>query len=178
MTPRLTREACQSLAALFEYPGADYHGKAERAAATLPGELREPMEAFAGSLSGWDLARLEEAYIRMFDLNPDCTLDIGWHLFGEDYARGEFLVKLKAEHRKHGTEDPAELADHLPAVLRLLGEMPEEEAAQFTKSFLAPAMKKIRTNAKDESPYAGLLQALVAHLEDEVLTHAEEAVHE
>lgn len=179
MTPRQSSEAYQLIAALFQYPGADYGDRAERAAAALSGEARAQMAALASDIAGWELSRLEEAYIRIFDLNPDCTLDIGWHLFGEDYARGEFLVKLKAEHRKHGTEDPCELPDHLPAVLRLLAEMPEEEAPEFMKAFLSPALTKIRTNAKeDESPFAKLLGVLAACMEAEVPKPAKEAVHE
>lgn len=125
MTEGLAREACLVLAPLFEYPGHKYCELAARAASAIPEAAREEMSAFCQRIEWCSLAGLEEAFIRIFDLNPDCTLDIGWHLFGEDYARGEFLVKLKAEHRKHGTEDPCELPDHLPAVLRLLAEMPE-----------------------------------------------------
>ena len=37
--------------------------------------------------------QIQELYTRTFDINPVCTLEIGWHIFGEDYARGALLVK-------------------------------------------------------------------------------------
>lgn len=178
MTPRHMSESSRSIAALLQYPEAGYCDRVMSAAAVLSGKACEQMEALAADLAGWELSQLEEAYIRVFDLNPDCTLDIGWHLFGEDYARGEFLVKLKAEHRKYGTEDPAELPDHLPSVLRLLAEMPESDAPEFIRGFLSPALAKIRANAKEEeSPFARLLSVLAVCLE-EVQSPAVEAVHE
>jgi len=36
-----------------------------------------------------------------FDINPACALEVGWHLFGEDYMRGQFLVRMREELSKY-----------------------------------------------------------------------------
>ena len=30
---------------------------------------------------------LQEMYTRTFDINAVCTLEVGWHIYGEDYAQ-------------------------------------------------------------------------------------------
>ena len=35
-----------------------------------------------------ELWQIEETFTRTFDVNPACALEVGWHLFGEEYARG------------------------------------------------------------------------------------------
>ena len=88
------------IAELFEYPAAGYREHVESAAAFIArtdSASAEHVQAFADAVRGRSLSEMEELYIQTFDLNPDACLDIGWHLFGEDYARGEFLVKLRQE---------------------------------------------------------------------------------
>lgn len=174
------RNWCLLMAPLLEYPDAGYRDHARRAAEGCPAAVREQLETFVAEVSGLPLASLEESFIQAFDLNPDCALDIGWHLFGEDYARGEFLVKMKGEHRKYGVDEHSELPDHLPTVLRLLAIMPEEEAAQFAPQFLAPALIKIRSHFKDaEHPFVRLLDILSGCLASAgYQPAAEEVVHE
>ena len=91
------------IAELFEYPAAGYREHLESAAASIArtdAAAAEHVQAFADAVRGRSLSEMEELYIQTFDLNPDACLDIGWHLFGEDYARGEFLVKLRQEMRR------------------------------------------------------------------------------
>ena len=71
---------------------------------------------------------LEEAYTRTFDVNPACALEIGWHLFGEDYMRGQFLVRMRGELAKYGIPESSELPDHLTHVLAVIAAMPDDEA--------------------------------------------------
>lgn len=174
------RNWCLLMAPLFQYPDAGYWDHARRAAAGCPSDVREQLDTFLAEVSNLPLASLEESFIQAFDLNPDCALDIGWHLFGEDYARGEFLVKMKGEHRKYGVDEGSELPDHLPTVLRLLATMPEKEAGQFAPQFLAPALIKIRSHFKDAAhPFVRLLDILSACLASAGYQPAtEEVVHE
>lgn len=174
------RDVLRLMAPLFEYPDGSYHEHAARAVAASSDAARDQLAAFAQQIAGCPLASLEESFIRVFDMNPDCALDIGWHLFGEDYARGEFLVKLKASHRQYGIIERFELPDHLPPVLRLVAEMPESEAAAFVREFLSPALAKILSNLKqDGNPFIHLLSATAACLpENACIPSAEEAAHE
>src|SRR6266568_3182701 len=55
----------------------------------------------------------QELYVQTFEFNPACTLELGWHLFGENYERGEFLVRMREQLRRHGIAESNELPDHL-----------------------------------------------------------------
>jgi len=149
---------------LFEYPTAAYRERLAGSTAALAEINRaaaERLGAFSDAIAGFDLAGMEELYIQTFDLNPDACLDIGWHLFGEDYARGEFLVKLRQEMRRHDIAERDELPDNLLTVLPLAARMADEEAREFRAKFLRPAVEKIRNAVPVESnPYALLLAAL------------------
>ena len=63
---------------------------------------------------------LEEAFTGTFDVNPACALEVGWHLFGEEYARGMFLVRMREELRKYGLAESSELPDHVSHVLAIV----------------------------------------------------------
>lgn len=163
-----TAPALDLMAGLFEYPAPGYRERLTAAAAILApsnAAAAELLQAFADSIDGRSLSQMEELYIQTFDLNPDACLDIGWHLFGEDYARGEFLVKLRQEMRRYGIAERDELPDSLLTVLPLAARMPDEEAAPFRAGFLRPAVEKIRKAVPAESnPYASLLAALAVLL--------------
>jgi nitrate reductase assembly molybdenum cofactor insertion protein NarJ len=160
--------ALDLIAQLFEYPTAGYQEKitevaeALRAANTRVADL---IAAFGDAVAERSLSGMEELYIQTFDLNPDACLDIGWHLFGEDYARGEFLVKMRQEMRRYGVAERDELPDSLLSALPLVARMPEDEAAIFRTRFLLPAVEKLRKAVPaDTNPFASLCAALVSLL--------------
>jgi nitrate reductase molybdenum cofactor assembly chaperone len=110
---------------------------------------------------------LEESYTRTFDVNPSCALEIGWHLFGEDYMRGQFLVRMRVELAKYEILESSDLPDHLTHVLAVIAAMPDEEAHQFTHACVFPALFKMQTSLeKNQSPYRHLIRCLLLVLED------------
>lgn len=112
-----------------------------------------------------ELWKLEETYTRTFDVNPACALEVGWHLFGEEYARGMFLVRMRQEMRKYGLSESVELPDHLSHVLAVVAAMPEEEATRFVRACVQPAVEKMNHALTDQdTPYRYVLAALVAVL--------------
>jgi nitrate reductase delta subunit len=159
-----TASAFEVIARLLEYPVPSYPERlAEIAAlsAVIDGQAANLLADFRRAVQDRSLTELEELYTQTFDLNPNASLDIGWHLFGEDYARGEFLVKLRHEMRRYGVADRDELPDSLLSVLPLMVRMPEEEAAQLRTRFILPAVEKIRGAVPPEqNPFAYLLAAL------------------
>ena len=109
---------------------------------------------------------LEEAYTRTFDVNPACALEIGWHLFGEDYMRGQFLVRVRGELAKYEISESSELPDHLTHVLAVIAAMPDDEARRLSHACVFPALHKMQAALnKNESPYRHLIQCLVLVLE-------------
>ena len=56
------------------------------------------------------------SHTRTFDLNPVCTLEVGYHLFCENYKRGEFLANLRATEAPFELGQEFQLPDYLPVL--------------------------------------------------------------
>ena len=83
------------LACLLEYPGDDWAERLERAESLcLPGSSHGLLREFLRDVQATPVPLLQESYTQIFDLNPVCTLEAGYHLFGENYKRGLFLANL------------------------------------------------------------------------------------
>jgi nitrate reductase delta subunit len=151
------------LAALFEYPSEGYVERARDCAAAI--ESEQPQAAalfnqFCREIDGLSTDELQELFTRTFDLNPACTLEIGWQLYGEDYRRGEFLVHMRQGLREKELSESAELPDHLTHALALLGRLEPDEASEFAGRFLLPALDKMLAAwKKDRNAYAALLES-------------------
>lgn len=103
----------------------------------------------------------EELFTRTFDGSAERALELGWHLHGENYARGVLLVRLRASLRQNGVEEGTELPDHVSNVLRLLGRVDEVTASALQNQVLVPALDKVIAGfAEDDNPYKHTLQAL------------------
>ena len=167
---------------VLSYPGQDYHLRIEecrRALAEKHPEVAERLRLFEAAAAEQTTPQREELYIQTFDLNKLCTLDLGWHLFGEDYNRGLFLVKLRKEMQRLGIPESAELPDHLTHVLAILGRMDHAAAADFATSCVIPAVKKLGEGlkAKKGNPYTAVVEGLLELLEAECAQPLEEAYH-
>ncbi len=146
---------------LFAYPDDGYRARAEACAReTGSAAMRE----FAARLVPLSTGEIQEQFIQAFDLNPASTLEIGWHLFGEQYERGEFLVGLRKRLRKAGIAEVGELPDHLLHVLPLVSRLAPEDARAFVDRVLAPAVATIAAGLPNESIFAALVRALLDHV--------------
>jgi nitrate reductase delta subunit len=152
------------LARLFEYPGEDYLVAVRECFEMMQGEDPEVarlLAEFSVGIESTNTYELQEIFTRTFDLNPACTLEIGWHLYGEDYKRGEFLVKMRVRLRDLEVPESSELPDHLTQALRLFGSMQSDEAAQFASELLLPALDKMLAAWKENhNAFRTLLEAL------------------
>ncbi|TAK57774.1 MAG: nitrate reductase molybdenum cofactor assembly chaperone [Bacteroidetes bacterium] len=152
---------------LFAYPEEGYREAMREAgnALTVPDcglvQSKEQLDAFLQKTNELTLDDFEELYTRTFDINPVANLEIGWHLWGEAYERGAFLVNMRTLLKQHGITESSELPDHLTHVLAALGKMERNEAQEFTATFLKKALDKIVEGFKEkENPYEHLLLAL------------------
>jgi nitrate reductase delta subunit len=107
---------------------------------------------------------MQELYVQTFELNPACTLEIGWHLFGENYERGEFLVRMREQLRRHGVAESIELPDHLTHLLVLIERLEHDEAEELAGQILVPALAKIQ-KALEGNPYETVIDTIRAKLE-------------
>jgi nitrate reductase delta subunit len=139
------------LARLFEYPGEDYAAMCREAG----------VEAFADEIGTLTTEQIQELFISVFDWNPATSLDLSWHLYGEEYARGDCMVKIRRSLARYGIAEGTELPDHLTNVLRLAGRMEADEATAFARDFAAPAVAKLLAALEQKkTPFAALLRAV------------------
>ena len=161
-----------SLPPLLEYPTADLPGQAARCRelmADVAPLLAEAADATFKLLESEPLWQLEELYTRTFDLNPVCTLEVGWHLYGEQYERGRFLVRTRDLLHQAGVDEQGELPDHLASLLRALGQLEPESAARLAAEALVPAVDKMLVGLAEKSnSYEPLLKVVRTLLADGV----------
>ena len=135
------------LADTFRYPGADYPMKVWDCHAALAArhpDAAEEFAKFATHIAGLTTGQREELYVKTFDVQALCYPDLGFVLFGEDYKRGMFLVHMKTEHERAGTDYGTELPDHLSNVLMLIQRTTDEEfRGELAVAVTVPAFKKM-----------------------------------
>ncbi len=176
---------CEALADVLMYPADNYHDRVQTCARVLQGAgASELFDDFAAYAREHSVNELQELFIQSFDLNPVCSLELGWQLFGENYDRGAFLVKMRHELRRYHISESQELPDHLTHALRLLGNMEPERAADFATACVLPALGKMLIALRDQhNPYENVLKTVARLLreyckvpEDTVLTEPEPAL--
>lgn len=157
------------LAVLYAYPTAEF--RSTLAEAAVEAENRSPeaarsLQTLNAALAELDQYAIEELFTQTFDLNPDCCAEIGWHLFGERYDRGSFMVWMRQQLRTFDLQETGELPDHLVHVLQVLGRMDETESERFATEAVTPALHRmIAAISKKENIFKHLLEATAALLE-------------
>ncbi|MCU0543957.1 MAG: molecular chaperone TorD family protein [Oscillatoriaceae cyanobacterium Prado104] len=170
------QQTYQLFAALFTYPSPQLPAQISECHRQLQAdhpeaaELINQFQAFANSTS---ISHLEEIYTSTFDINPVCFPYPGFHLFGENFNRADFLVKLQQRYQEHGFIAPAnELADHLSVILQFLSTLNSDAvlAQELIEDCLLPALKKMNEGFKADNPYAGVVRSLLIVLQNIVPT--------
>lgn len=155
----------EHLSALLEYPQEDIFANISgclKSMQSLYPEAKSHLESFSKSARSTNLSSLQELYNSSFDINPVCTLDIGYHVFGESYKRGSFLVGMKKMLKEHGIETKDELPDYLPNILRLLaGISKNEDSVSLARLIVAPALARMKKSFKDNNNcYGAVVRAV------------------
>lgn len=160
-----------NFAALLKYPEADYQDRlvcCEHLLREAFPEIAERLQVFSSFAHECSLDELEEHYTRTFDVNPVCALEVGWHLFGESYARGAFLVQMRQLLRECNIEENGDLPDHLSLLVSALGRIGDAKASELFGKQVAPSIAKMAQGLEaQKNPYASLLRTVAAVLERE-----------
>jgi nitrate reductase delta subunit len=124
---------------------------------------------FLQATEGLPLATLQERYTQTFDLNPVCNLEIGYHLFGENYKRGVFLANLRETETPFALGQAQQLPDYLPVLLRLLVKLEDAElrSALITECLIPALDLMMAALQKAENFYGSLIAAIGATLKAE-----------
>ncbi len=135
------------LADAFRYPSADYLPRVRRCQTELERTYPEASEEFGKFVSyANDVThqQRQELFIKTFEVQALCYLDLGFVIFGEDYKRGMFLVHMKREHERVSNDFGTELPDHLSNVLVLIEKTTDEEFRNDLVAGIAiPAIHKM-----------------------------------
>ncbi len=161
ITPTISDATYAIYADAFRYPFAGLHEQLTLDAGRLAAHPRRAaLLGFLAQVGRLSLGEWEELYTRTWDLDPLTPPYIGFHIWGEDYRRGNFLTQMQAACRQAGVETGGELPDHLAPVLRCIaaGFIPDELGQVFNRALEKMAA---RLREKDSSnPYLGLIEAL------------------
>lgn len=159
----------EALSRLLTYPDADYAEFAQQLPLTLAEtdpEASSALEPFVVGIRELSLTELQELFTRTFDLSPACSLEVGWHLFGEEYARGAFMVSIRERLRLCGVAENGELPDHLTHILRLADAVEADERGKLVGTFMLPAIEKMLKAMEGKSnPYGDLIKTIAGVLE-------------
>ena len=143
-------------AGLLEYPRPELPRLARECelGAALP-EAARGLRQFRLFVERTPPAELEEAYTAAFDLGAERCPYVGYHLFGDGYARSAFLQELKARFRERGIETGSELPDHLSCLLRFAAACGEgEEREEIVREAILPALERMTAGRSPGSPAA------------------------
>ncbi len=151
------------LATLLRYPTESYVADVMHSCTSLAAidpKVAAPLSEYLERTGDLSVEDLQVLYTATFDLDSICSLEIGWHLFGENYERGEFLVKMRGELRRLGVNESSELPDHLSHGLEALDRMEPQKAAEFAAACLFPALDKMIAGIKGKTnPFECVLAA-------------------
>jgi len=162
----------ENLADLLDYPVADWQSRCDECKELLTAESESFLSQFSLFVTETEklsLSELQELYTRTFDLSPVCALDIGYHLFGENYKRGVFLANLRETEAPFDLGQEHQLPDYLPVLLRLLTRLDDEELrGSLIVDCMIPALEKmLKTLSEGENPYRNLIAAANTKLKSE-----------
>ena len=107
---------------------------------------------------------MEELYTTTFDLNPVATLDVGWHLWGEQYERGRFLAEMRGLQERLGIDAGYELPDHLTVLLPTIARTDSPELIEKTRKAVEKMLAPLEEHG---NPYRHLLRAAHSALSDQ-----------
>lgn len=167
----VTSTLLESYSEVLSYPAGHGLARVRRSLENIAGE--EPsqeasldgLRAYINSHEQW---QLEEVFTSTFDSNAERALELGWHIHGENYARGVFMARMRTLLREHGIEESSELPDHISHVLLVIGRAKPELRSALIRGVVLQALEKIVAGfPAPANPYRELLEGLKQLLSQE-----------
>jgi len=107
------------------------------------------------------LIGLQQNYVMTFDRNPSHSLHLFEHIHGESRDRGQAMVDLMEEYKKHGlVMVGSDLPDYVPLFLEFLSQQTEEEGARLLGDAVHVLAHIGRKLAANGSAYACIFTVL------------------
>lgn len=154
------------LSALLCYPEQELIDALPRIRLALAHDvaLQDALTPLLDYLGSHELIRLQENYVASIDRNQRHSLHLFEHIHGESRDRGQAMVDLLNEYRKHGFELTGnELPDYVPLFLEFLAQLPADDAQKLLGDAIhVLAMLGDKLKASD-SPYHCIFDVIRAH---------------
>lgn len=151
---------------LLQYPTLalfDGIGYLEAVAGSFSRASREPAGAFLAWLRATPPNEAAQHYVETFDLRRRCALYLTYYRYGDTRNRGMAMLAFKTAYRAAGYEASGdELPDYLPLVLDFAALCPRGE--KLLRAHRADLELLRRALAQAGTPYAGVVEAVCAHL--------------
>ncbi len=153
------------LSVLLQYPDEDYLSQIkeiEVAVASMPpNEFENNISEFITYTKTRSLLQLQEIYTAAFDLSPATTMNLAYHIWGDNEKRAGMLTRLQQVYQDAGYERATgELPDYLPLMLEFLSICPETKGGELIWECLQSFDKYIDRLQKSAPAYSTLLQPL------------------
>jgi nitrate reductase delta subunit len=151
------------LSALLQYPEPELIENLPALAGLMAAtpSLHAPLLPLFAYLGRGKLIDLQQEYVTTFDRNPSHSLHLFEHIHGESRDRGQAMVDLMEEYKKHGLQMTGDdLPDYVPLFLEFLDQQTAQEAARLLGDavhVLAHIGRKLEANG---SPYVGVFTVL------------------
>ena len=132
----------------------------DAALAAVP-EQHALLRPLLAHLESSSLIDLQQQYVATFDRNPSHSLHLFEHIHGESRDRGQAMVDLMEEYKRHGLQMTGDdLPDFVPLFLEFLAQLDEVASAPLLGDavhVLAHIGRKLTANG---SPYAPVFTVL------------------
>jgi len=154
---------CKLLSFLLEYPDTSWSTNFEEIREIIPAvtdeQRRQLLRGFLDYARNTPLIELQEVYTQAFDLDPDTSLHLSYHLIGDSEDRGKVLAGLLWIYHREGFDAAiGELPDYLPMMLEFLSVCPEPEDAALLWSCLGTVAALAERLEEKKHPYAELMR--------------------
>src|SRR5690606_14949982 len=124
-------------------------------------EAQDQLSPLTDYLKTHSLIELQENYVATFDRQPACSLHLFEHVHGESRDRGQAMVDLLQEYRRHGLEPGvAELPDHVPLFLEFVGVIEPAQAGALLDDAIHVLAAIGARLGRDGSPYSTVFAVL------------------
>ncbi len=155
-------------ALLLEYPDEVLFAATDAmraVAGEVPGRAGRELSAFLEHRARIGRDRAQEEYVATFDFHRRASLHLSYFRDGDRRQRGSTLLGNKHRYREAGLElQGGELPDYLPAILEFAALAPGDDA-DAVLARMRPGIELLRACLHDiDSPYAGVLDAVVSIL--------------
>jgi nitrate reductase delta subunit len=153
----------QILSALLTYPEPELVAAVPELRAALAGQpqMQSRLAPLFGHLAASDLIALQQEYVQTFDRTPTHSLHLFEHIHGESRDRGQAMVDLMEEYKKHGlVMQGDELPDFVPLFLEFLSQVESDEAGRLLGDAVHVLAHLGRKLAANGSVYACVFDVL------------------